>query len=273
MGKSKAPKYATTTTSTGGLFGESTNSKKGSTFTAEDWQTNMGGLGSNLINQSLTGLSSNDYSQDPNFQVYQDNFNRGMQQAYETNVLSNLADRGLMRSSGLRTMTNNFNNTMQQGLADLYDSYYNRQQNNLNSALNAQNNLYSWITGLNQDAAKNSQAVSNHYMEAYKADQALKGELYKALGQAIGGTAQGAGQAAAAAAMASDVNVKENIKKIGEKNGFNWYEFTYKKGLGLPEGRQEGVIAQEVEQVMPEAVLEINGIKHVDYSKILGGNE
>jgi hypothetical protein len=272
MGKSKAPEYQKTTTSTGGLFGQATNDKTGSNFKAEGWQKNMGSLGSNLINQSLAGLSSNDYSQDPNFQVYQDNFNRGMQQAYDTNVLGNLTDRGLMRSSGLQAATNSFNNTMQQGLADLYDSYYNRQQNNLNSALNAQNNLYSWIMGVNQDAAKNSQAVSNHYMEAYKADQARKAAMYQAIGQAVGGIGQGIGGVASAAAMASDVNVKENIKKIGEKNGFNWYEFTYKKGLGLPEGKQEGVIAQEVEQVMPEAVLEINGIKHVDYSKILGDN-
>jgi hypothetical protein len=154
----------------------------------------MGGLGSNLINQSLTGLSSNDYSQDPNFQVYQDNFNRGMQQAYDTNVLGNLTDRGLMRSSGLQAATNSFNNTMQQGLADLYDSYYNRQQNNLNSALNAQNNLYSWITGLNQDASKNSQAVSNYNMQAYQAEQAAKsamlGNIMNAVGT-IGGFALG----------------------------------------------------------------------------------
>jgi hypothetical protein len=186
MGKSKAPKYATTTTSTGGLFGEATNSKKGSTFTGEDWQTDMGGLGSNLINQSLTGLSSNDYSQDPNFQVYQDNFNRGMQQEYDTNVLDNLTDRSLMRSSGLQAATNSFNNTMQQGLADLYDSYYNRQQNNLNSALNAQNNLYSWITGLNQDAAKNSQAVSNYNMQAYQAEQAAKNAMLGNIMGAVG---------------------------------------------------------------------------------------
>ena len=178
MGKSNAPKYATTTTKTGGLFGESTNSKKGSTFTAEDWQTNMGGLGSNLINQSLTGLSSNDYSQDPNFQVYQDNFNRGMQQAYDTNVLANLNDRGLMRSSGLQSATNSFNNTMQQGLADLYDSYYNRQQNNLNNALNSQNTLYSWITGLNKDAATNSKNVSDYNMNAWQAQQQANSDLW-----------------------------------------------------------------------------------------------
>jgi hypothetical protein len=196
MGKSKAPEYQKTTTSTGGLFGQATNSKTGSNFKAEDWQTNMGGLGSNLINQSLTGLSSNDYSQDPNFQVYQDNFNRGMQQAYDTNVLGNLTDRGLMRSSGLQAATNSFNNTMQQGLADLYDSYYNRQQNNLNSALNAQNNLYSWITGLNQDASKNSQAVSNYNLQAYQAEQAAKnamlGNIMNAVGQ-IGGAAMTGG--------------------------------------------------------------------------------
>ena len=189
MGKSKAPEYQTTTTKTCGLFGESTNSKTGSNFKAEDWQTNMGGLGSNLINQSLTGLSSNDYSQDPNFQVYQDNFNRGMQQAYDTNVLGNLTDRGLMRSSGLQAATNSFNNTMQQGLADLYDSYYNRQQNNLNSALNAQNNLYSWITGLNQDAAKNSQAVSDYNMKAWQAEQAQKQAMFNSIMQTVGAVA------------------------------------------------------------------------------------
>ena len=189
MGKSKAPEYQKTTTSTGGLFGSATSGKSGSDFKAENWQTNMGGLGSNLINQSLAGLSSNDYSQDPNFQVYQDNFNRGMQQAYDTNVLANLNDRGLMRSSGLQSATNSFNNTMQQGLADLYDSYYNRQQNNLNNALNAQNNLYSWITGLNKDAAANSKNVSDYNMQAYQTEQAAKQAMFNSLMQGVGAIA------------------------------------------------------------------------------------
>ena len=198
MGSKSAPEYAKTTTSTGGLFGEATNSKKGSTFKAEDWQTTMGDTGSNLVNTSLAGLLTNDYSNDPNFQVYQDNFNRGMQQAYDTNVLGNLTNRGLMRSSGLQAATNSFNNTMQEGLADLYDTYYNRQLNNLNAGLNAQNNLYSWITGLNQDAAKNSQAVSNYNMQAYQTEQAAKQAMFNSIMQgvgAIGGAALGNGGA------------------------------------------------------------------------------
>ena len=198
MGKSKAPEYATTKVDTGGLFGSSTSSKEGTSYTGENWQNTMGNTGANLINTSLSGLASNDYSQDPNFQVYQDNFNRGMQQAYDTNVLGNLTDRGLMRSSGLQSATNSFNNTMQQGLADLYDSYYNRQQNNLASALNSQNALYNWITGLNNSAQQNSQAVSDYNMQAYQTEQAAKQAMFNSIMQgvgAIGGAALGNGGA------------------------------------------------------------------------------
>lgn len=192
MGKSKAPEYATTTTSTGGLFGSSTSGKSGTSFTGEDWQTNMGGLGSNLINQSLQGMATNDYSNDPNFQVYKDNFNRQAQQAYDANVLNPLANRGLMRSSGLQAATNSFNNTMADNLADLQDSYYNRQVNNLSNSLNSQNTLYNWITGLNNAAMGNSQAVSNYNMQAYQAEQAAKQAMWGNLMNAAGSIA-GAG--------------------------------------------------------------------------------
>ena len=186
MGKSKAPEYAKTTTSTGGLFGSSTSDKGGTSFTGEDWQTNMGGLGSNLINQSLQGMSTNDYSNDPNFQVYQDNFNRQAKQAYDANVLNPLANRGLMRSSGLQAATNSFNTTMADNLADLQDSYYNRQVNNLSNALNSQNQLYSWITGLNNAAMGNSQAVSDYNMKKYQADQQANSALWGSLMNAAG---------------------------------------------------------------------------------------
>ena len=198
MGKSKAPEYQKTTTSTGGLFGSSTSDKSGTSYTGEDWQNTMGNTGANLINTSLSGMLTNDYSNDPNFQVYQDNFNRGMQQAYDTNVLGNLTNRGLMRSSGLQSATNSFNNTMQEGLADLYDTYYNRQANNLNAGLNAQNNLYSWITGLNNAAQQNSQAVSDYNMQAYQTEQAAKQAMFNSIMQgvgAIGGAALGNGGA------------------------------------------------------------------------------
>ena len=205
MGKSKAPEYAKTTTNTGGLFGSSTSDKSGTSFTGENWQTNMGGLGSNLINQSLQGMATNDYTNDPNFQVYQDNFNRQAQQAYDANVLNPLTNRGLMRSSGLQAATNSFNNTMANNLADLQDRYYNRQVNNLSNALNSQNQLYSWITGLNNAAAQNSKNVSDYNMQAYQIEQANKQNMFNnlmniaalAAAPATGGASLGVAGAAA----------------------------------------------------------------------------
>lgn len=268
MGKKKAPGYATTTYDTGGLFGSSTNSKSGTTFKPTDWETDTMNIVGNGLPTTLSNMLSNDYSNDPNFQAYQNNFNRQMSQAYDTNVLGQLANRGLMRSSGLQSATNAFADTMANNEMNLYDNYYNRQANNLGNLLNTSNAIYSYITGLGSGALNNSQAVNNHNLQVAKMNDNsnLFNTIANAAGNIYGSTANNADKIVAL--MASDINVKKNIKKIGEKNGYNWYKFEYKEGLGLPEGKQEGVIAQEVEKVNPEAVTEINGIKHVDYSKL-----
>lgn len=68
----------------------------------------------------------------------------------------------------------------------------------------------------------------------------------------------------------SDIRLKKYIKKIGElSNGLNVYKYHYKKGFGLPKGEQVGVMAHEVEQVIPEAVITMsNGYKAVNYALI-----
>lgn len=274
MGKKKAPEYATTSYDTGDLFGSSSTSKKGTTYTGTDNINQFGNEAWSGANNALANMNSNDYSNDANFKVYQDDWNRQMNQAYDANVLSNLANRGLMRSSGLQSATNSFNNTMQESLADLYDNYYNRQANNLTANQNALNNLYSWITGINSGSQNNSNNVSNYNLQKRQLEDnsGLWNNLVNATGTAAGGFFSGKNSddvaKVATIAAASDINVKENIVPIGQKDGYNWYEFDYKKGYGLPEGRQRGVIAQEVEQVNPDAVFEVDGIKHVDYSKL-----
>lgn len=67
---------------------------------------------------------------------------------------------------------------------------------------------------------------------------------------------------------ASDINLKENIKKVGSLiNGLNLYSYNYKDGYDLPKGKQVGVMAQEVEKVIPEAVVDMpNGFKGVNYA-------
>jgi hypothetical protein len=78
------------------------------------------------------------------------------------------------------------------------------------------------------------------------------------------------GNQAAQAYMASDPKLKENIKKIGNKNGFNTFSWTWNKAanaIGLF-GKSFGVMADEVKQLMPEAVITENGYMKVNYNMI-----
>lgn len=81
-----------------------------------------------------------------------------------------------------------------------------------------------------------------------------------------GGTAAGIG----VASLFSDIRLKENIKKVGT---INVYEYTYKKdtGIALPTGKRIGVMAQELEKIIPQAVKDFLGYKMVDYRFLEGG--
>jgi hypothetical protein len=75
-----------------------------------------------------------------------------------------------------------------------------------------------------------------------------------------------------AAIKYSDIRTKENIVKIGNlSNGLNVYEFNYKPEFEdvAGYGKQIGVMAQEVEKVIPNAVITMNnGYKAVNYSML-----
>lgn len=83
-------------------------------------------------------------------------------------------------------------------------------------------------------------------------------------GSAAGGASAGGAAVLGAGAALSDIRLKENLIPIDSKNGLTIYKFNY---IGNPQ-KYTGVIAQEVEQLYPEAVGNINGLKYVDYSKI-----
>ena len=68
--------------------------------------------------------------------------------------------------------------------------------------------------------------------------------------------------------MSSEV-LKENIEPIEDPieklEAIRGVDFDWKNG----DGHDVGVIAEEIEKVIPEAVTEVNGIKHVYYHKII----
>jgi hypothetical protein len=73
------------------------------------------------------------------------------------------------------------------------------------------------------------------------------------------------GQAAGAAAAASDIRLKKNIVYSHTENGHKIYEFEYKNE---PNVKYSGVMAQEVLEKNPSAVVEENGYYKVYYDML-----
>lgn len=107
----------------------------------------------------------------------------------------------------------------------------------------------------------------------YNAEQQANASSSAGFGSMVGALG-GAAMKYGPAMMASDIRMKENIEIVGQlPNGLLIYEFDYKpefkehKYAGL--GRHRGLMAHEVEALIPEAVFEMdNGYKAIDYSKV-----
>jgi hypothetical protein len=124
------------------------------------------------------------------------------------------------------------------------------------------------------------QGMAQAAQTQYGATQAANAANAGFWGGLISGAAQGAGSyygaqaAGAAAAGGSDIRLKENIKHVGVlPSGLNLYEYEYKPEYkdraNTGHGKFIGVMAQEAELVIPEAVsFDADGFRQVDYSLI-----
>jgi hypothetical protein len=100
-------------------------------------------------------------------------------------------------------------------------------------------------------------AADQQAMETYKAQQQADAAM-------MSGIAGLAGKVGSAAIMASDCRLKTDIALVGRLfDGTPVYRFRYKAGGPV----QIGVMAQDIEGRAPEAVVEIHGVKFVDYAK------
>lgn len=126
---------------------------------------------------------------------------------------------------------------------------------------------------LNQIAQAQQQAAANSGQ--------MMGNLIGAGGTIIGaayggpaGAAAGGKAGQAAGSAASDEKVKKDIKKIDISdflNSLTGYEFKYKEPKKHGEGKQVGVMAQDVEKEAPQLVSEDEeGTKVIDYNKAGG---
>ena len=113
-------------------------------------------------------------------------------------------------------------------------------------------------------------ATGNYNLSNYNAEQARNAALTGGL-MNLGGTL---GAAAIMAPAASDIRMKENINRIGTlPNGLPLYQYEYKPEFKNDKyaghGKFTGVMAQEVEAFMPEAVItRPDGYKMVNYGAL-----
>ncbi len=114
--------------------------------------------------------------------------------------------------------------------------------------------------------------VSGNVWNAYNAQVANSNNTMNGLFGLVGAGASAIGNAGGIGAFfGSDRRIKRNLKRIGmtPRDQLPVYEFDYRRGLGLPRGRQIGVIAQHVLAKRPEAVaVHPSGYLMVDYARI-----
>ena len=194
-----------------------------------------------------TGLQNAAQAQAANQQMAQESANREAQNQIFNQQMSSANFQNAARQSDLQ---------MQLGL-------YNQPLNQVNALMSAsqiQNPTFQAYTGANVNAAPVFQAAQQTGQDA-QAAYAQQVAAANARTAAIGGIL---GSAAGAATFPSDIRLKSKIVRVD----------THPLGIGIYEydidGRRErGVIAQEVERVLPSAVIEHpDGYKMVDYGAL-----
>lgn len=122
--------------------------------------------------------------------------------------------------------------------------------------------------------SQNYNAEQNRIAQQNAGNAAGFGSLAGAAIGAVGNYYSMGALGAAQAGAKSDIRTKENITAVGKlPNGLTVYEFEYKPEFknseGAGYGKFRGLMAHEVEQIIPEAVFETaDGYKAVDYSKV-----
>jgi len=191
------------------------------------------------------------------------------------------AGKGQINPAAYRAMEELSQGLASQEYQNSYNRYVNDQLNTFNMLTGAAGmgqNATGQMAGAGQNYATNVGNLQTGLAQAqYQAAlaNANKPRMFSQLlgaGTMLGGAYLSGGGSlfaapetwASGAAFASDKNVKENIEYVGMNNGHKMYQFNYKGDTR----RFEGVMAQDVIEYMPEAVVDIDGILAVDYGRL-----
>lgn len=222
----------------------------------------------NTVNQGFTP-SASQLSSSINEQMnpYNQNvINQIQQQAYGQNSVLNsqLSAAGQFGSNRAALGANDIANSQANNIGALLNPEYNT----------ALNNALTTIPQLGAQSAQAQLQTGQLVQGQQEATQQAPLTALQSLSQILGilptnsSQSTGSGQNSSSGfnfgLFSSDERLKENIIPVGTDNGFPIYSFNYI----CDDRRFIGVMAQDVEQSMPDAVQEINGLKSVDYGMI-----
>ncbi|MCK4820147.1 tail fiber domain-containing protein [bacterium] len=181
--------------------------------------------------------------------VKQDPFYQSMLTQGEEAILRSSAATGGLRSGTAnealaQSNQNVLNQLTQQKLAGLRE---------FTGATGYESGIASAISGIGSTTAQGLTAAAQADADAQEAED-------KAIMSTIG----------TIASLWSDPRLKTKIKKVGNKNGFNIYDWEWNetaKKLGLS-GKGHGVMADEVQKIKPEAIGHEAGYMKVNYEMI-----
>ena len=252
-------------------------------------------IGNSLFNQGITGgqftnsaltqqnqnqLANIGFNNNTSQQGYANTLaaqqanNAASQQGYQNSQTQQQANNALAQQQFGNQLSNaNLGNQAQQQQYTQAMTNYNMPLNTLSalrSGAQVQNptfqNVPQQATTSGADVLGATTAAGNYNLGTYNANAAQQAGMTSGL--------MGLGGSLGAAAIISDIRTKEHIKEIGMlHNGLPVYEYEYKPEWKAEAGHGKfiGVMAHEVEAVMPEAVItRLDGYKMVNYGVLNG---
>jgi len=280
MGGSKAPDYTAAPAVEKAKIPEPNDQEKQIKDSAYALQNTAFQGANNILPTSAYDIQK--YAQalyEPQNQVLTDTYDKAM--GDNINNASSMGTRGSVGFNNYanNVLTKNLANSQAQAMDNAQISAYNLPDILMQPYMNASNMSDSTLGNLSNRLntqfgwdSTNAQMANNYNLSTNQNLNAFNLDVYKT--QVAQQAAQQqqqqqqAAQAAQVAMMFSDKNLKKNIKLLKTINGINIYEFEYKDGYKLPKGNRIGVMAQEIENIIPEAVIETPIGKAVNYALV-----
>lgn len=146
---SSGNKAKSQTYNTGGLYGNSTTNKRGTTYTPSSFETQLVNQTTSAIPAYLQQLVSPTYDSQ-SYRNRQQQLNNAAAQSLENNIVSPLSERGLTRGSSINQMSNQLANKLTDAELDLMNSEDSRVANVLSQLMNYYQVPYNMMTSANQ---------------------------------------------------------------------------------------------------------------------------